>query len=38
MDNNLNNANELDLLRGKLDDLDKVTEKLKELINSQSVK
>lgn len=36
MDNNLNNANELDLLRGKLDDLDKVTEKLKELIQERT--
>jgi len=36
MDNNLYNANELDLLRGKLDDLDKVTEKLKELIQERT--
>ena len=36
MDNKLNNANELDLLRGKLDDLDKVTEKLKELIQERT--
>lgn len=35
-DNNLNNAEELDLLRAKLDDLGRVTEKLEGLIQERT--
>ncbi len=36
-DNNLNNAEELDLLRAKLDDLGRVTEKLEGLIQERNI-